>query len=703
MGTTEGQSGAGTSVPKALAVYLPQFHPIPENDVWWGKGFTEWANVTKARPQYPGHYQPHVPGELGFYDLRVPEVREAQAGLAREHGIHGFVYYHYWFHGKRLLERPFNEVLASGRPDFPFALCWANGEWTANWNGEGTLLQPQRYSEEDDLAHIRWLLDAFADDRYIKVDGRPFMLIYRPLNFPDVKRTTDIWREEAVKAGFPDLYLSWVEGWGRPPGGPEAHGFDATVAFMPRAVGRHYYPVESVRTHKVIDYRSTYEAVLNEPPFPWKRFPTVMVNWDNTPRRPRKATIYDGASPAEYQRWLQQAFDRHTGVREEENYLFLLAWNEWAEGNHLEPDQRYGRAYLEATRAVLLPSARDQRSPSLGSGGPVIDHADSPLVEEEEDEGSAALEPTAIDFDSPAANAAALVQDLGLERGRGVTDLGASSEVLRNALLHYGIGYTPVGGASDAAGAGTLLARLTDPAAADRLLDGCAGTGALLALDALEDLAEPQRALAALSAWAMHHDEPYLVVSVPNVTHFDLGFGLLCGQWETAKSGMLDATHLRFFSEELLERLLRNCGWAIADRHDFHAVKSDRYNGDLLDRLPEEMVSVLRILSQHTNPNWAVEQFVWALTPLQIDQPPRSFYDAVAPAFGEAGDGTPREAIVAVQRYLESMGILANEARRRGPTAVTAPQAVWRQRVRKAINASPRTAAAYRSVRRRIG
>ena len=203
MTTTEGQSAGEGSIPKALAIYLPQFHPIPENDVWWGKGFTEWANVTKARPQFPGHYQPHVPGELGFYDLRVPEVREAQADMAREYGIHGFIYYHYWFHGKRLLERPFNEVLASGAPDFPFALCWANGEWTANWNGEGTLLQPQQYSEPDDVAHIRWLLDAFADDRYIKIDGRPLMLIYRPLNFPDIKRTTDVWREEAARPASP--------------------------------------------------------------------------------------------------------------------------------------------------------------------------------------------------------------------------------------------------------------------------------------------------------------------------------------------------------------------------------------------------------------------------------------------------------------------------------------------------------------------
>ena len=698
MSTTEGQSGSGASIPKALGIYLPQFHPIPENDAWWGKGFTEWANVAKARPQFPGHYQPHLPGELGFYDLRVPEVREAQAGLAREHGIHGFVYYHYWFHGKRLLERPFNEVLRSGSPDFPFALCWANGDWTANWNGEGTLLQPQRYSEADDLAHIRWLLDAFADDRYIKIDGRPFMLIYRPLSFPDVKRTTDVWREEAVKAGFPDLYLSWCEGWGRPQGGPEAHGFDATVAFMPRAVGPHYYPVESARTHRVIDYRTTYEAALSEPALPWKRFPTVMVSWDNTPRRPRKAMIYEGTGPAEYGRWLQQTVDRHTGVREEENYLFLLAWNEWAEGNHLEPDQRYGRAFLEATRAVLLPSVQDSGTAPFRIGEPVIDHSDSPLVEEE-DESIPTLDVGAIEFDTPVANAAALVQGLGIDSSRGVVDLGDTGEALRNGLLHYGIDYRT--GAST----GTALAEITNEASADRVLEDCAGAGALLALDVLEDLAEPERALSALSAWALAHDEPYLVVSVPNVAHFDAGLGLLCGRWGPTKSGLLDASHLRFFTEESLKRLLGSCGWAIADRHDFQVVESDNYHSDLMDRLPEEMVGALRILSQHTNPSWAVEHFIWALTPFRIDTPPKSFGDATAPAPRETGGDSTGEAVGAVRRYLELMGILASEARRRAEnqTKRQGGRPLWKRTAVKAVRSSPRLASAYYAARRRIG
>ena len=233
----QGHSSVTTRKPKALAFYLPQYHPIPENDEWWGKGFTEWNNVTKARPLFPGHYQPHIPGELGYYDLRVPEVREAQAELARQHGMYGFVYYHYWFHGRRLLERPFDEVLASGVPDFPFALCWANEEWTRNWDcTDGSGAHAPGVQRSDDLAHIRWLLRAFADHRYIKIDGRPLMLIYRPMH---AARTSNgrarSGGAEAQRAGFPDLYLCWVEAWGTPPGrrGPEAFGLDASVGFMP--------------------------------------------------------------------------------------------------------------------------------------------------------------------------------------------------------------------------------------------------------------------------------------------------------------------------------------------------------------------------------------------------------------------------------------------------------------------------------------
>ncbi len=289
-----------TAKPKALAFYLPQYHPIPENDEWWGKGFTEWHNVAKARPLFPGHYQPHLPGELGYYDLRVPEVRQAQAELARAHGVHGFVYYHYWFHGRRLLERPFDEVLASGEPDFPFALCWANEEWTRGWDAQtGSILIRQEFSREDDLAHIRHLLKAFEDPRYITIDGRPLMLVYRPALIPDLPRTAELWRTEVQRAGFPDLYLCWVESWGPPPEGkvPKHFGRDASVGFMPVLGQELSHPLETLRGHRIFDYESAVESALKLLDSPWKRFPAVMVSWDNTARRARGATIYHGATP----------------------------------------------------------------------------------------------------------------------------------------------------------------------------------------------------------------------------------------------------------------------------------------------------------------------------------------------------------------------------------------------------------------------
>ena len=214
MSVTGGHTRAGAPAAKALAFYLPQYHPIPENDAWWGKGFTEWLNVTNARPLYPGHYQPHVPGELGYYDLRVPEVREAQAELAHDHGLGGFVYYHYWFHGRQLLQRPFDEVLASGRPDFPFALCWANEEWTRNWDGQsGQVLVPQQYSPDDDIAHLRWLAKAFADPATSPSTASRSSSCTDHGDSPSRGDDGPL-AAEAQKLGFPDLYLAWVEAWG---------------------------------------------------------------------------------------------------------------------------------------------------------------------------------------------------------------------------------------------------------------------------------------------------------------------------------------------------------------------------------------------------------------------------------------------------------------------------------------------------------
>lgn len=361
---------------RLVAFYLPQFHPIGENDQWWGPGFTDWRNVVKARSLFRCHAQPHLPADLGFYDLRVPEVREAQAALAREYGVHGFCYYHYWFNGHRLLERPFAEVLASGKPDFPFCLCWANENWTRRWDGkENEVLIAQQYSEEDDRAHIRSLLPAFQDRRYIKVRGRPVFLVWHTRKLPNARRTAEIWNEEAVRAGLAGLYLCNVLGWAseRAAGDPALHGFDAAVDFQPDGT---LVPAARMRAplwrrgfglrrqaqvfaeHTVCDYERLVEGALARPMPAFKMFPGVTPGWDNSARRKSGARILANARPDLYQRWLTRVLQDFDPPAAEENFVFVNAWNEWAEGCHLEPCERWGRAYLEATRTAIEAASR---------------------------------------------------------------------------------------------------------------------------------------------------------------------------------------------------------------------------------------------------------------------------------------------------------------------------------------------------------
>ena len=351
---------------RLVAFYLPQYHPIPENDRWWGQGFTEWTNVTKARPAFEGHYQPHAPGELGFYDLRVPEVRAHQARLAHEYGIYGFCYYHYWFQGKRLLERPFNEVLKSGQPDFPFCLCWANEDWTRRWDGrEGEILMEQRYSQEDDRRHIAALIPAFDDPRYIRIDGKPVFLVYKTSRLPDPSATSDIWREEARRHGVDELYLIKVDNHPDQGVHPDRYGFDAAVEFQPawhflqsarrsgflrRVAARLGLADDVYRRHRVYRYEDVIEWMRARPRPEYLQFPGVTPMWDNSARRAQHAVIFEGSTPALYEQWLRAATAAFTPPTPDENLVFINAWNEWAEGNHLEPDEKWGRAYLDATR-----------------------------------------------------------------------------------------------------------------------------------------------------------------------------------------------------------------------------------------------------------------------------------------------------------------------------------------------------------------
>jgi hypothetical protein len=341
-----------------VAFYLPQFYPTPENDAWHGAGFTEWTLVAQSRPLFPGHYQPHLPGELGFYDQRVPETRELQAHLARSHGITGFCYYHYWFGGHRMLERTFEEVLRSGKPDFPFCLCWANESWFRRWQGSfDEVVIEQSFDEQDDLDHIRWMIEAFSDPRYIRVKDRPLLTIYRPHDLPDPKRTVEIWREECARAGIPAPWLVGFETSGRL-SDPAQIGFDASAEFVPHGLMELLAPTESPPGsgpgNYVYDYAKAASAFSRRPDPSWIRYPCVAAAWDNSPRRQNgEALVLVGSTPERYQRWLERAMLSQIRTQGDDGVVFLNAWNEWSEGAHLEPDVRYGRAYLEATREVV--------------------------------------------------------------------------------------------------------------------------------------------------------------------------------------------------------------------------------------------------------------------------------------------------------------------------------------------------------------
>ena len=348
---------------RAIAFHLPQFHPIPENDEWWGKGFTEWTNTAKAKPMFPGHYQPHVPADLGFYDLRLAESRAAQAEMAKQYGLEGFCYYHYWFGGKQLLEKPFAEILSSGEPDFGFCLCWANQTWTGIWHGApNRILIEQTYPGDDDhRKHFDSLLPAFQDKRHITVDGKPVFVIYRPTEIPDVKRVMQFWREMAAAAGLKGLHLVGV---GRSDWVPQELGFDASI--NPQLHRRDEWISWHTPIKRLLhDYRKgkglptiySYEKILpdllKKPELGIENYPCVIPNWDNTPRSGSNGLVLHDSTPELFRKHFREALELAQNLPDERQFVFIKSWNEWAEGNHLEPDLKYGHAYLEVVAEEL--------------------------------------------------------------------------------------------------------------------------------------------------------------------------------------------------------------------------------------------------------------------------------------------------------------------------------------------------------------
>jgi len=348
----------GVDLPvKVIAYYLPQFHPFKENNEWWGEGFTEWTNVTKARPQYLGHQQPRLPGELGFYDLRLPQVMRQQIDLAKQYGVNGFCFHHYWFGGKRLMETPVQNFLKDKSLDIDFCLCWANENWTRRWDGlENDVLISQKHSPEDDIAFLDDIMPALKDERYIRVDGKPLLILYRASSLPDAKETGKRWREHAIKNGLPGLYLVVVNAFDV--SSPQPYDFDAIVEFPPHQVGAKditdsITPLNKNFSGRVYDYEELALRAGKIDNENFTCFKAVMPSWDNEARKPTQGFSFYNAKPELYAKWLDSAIKTTMNRKPEERLVFVNAWNEWAEGAHLEPDRHNGYAYLHATANIL--------------------------------------------------------------------------------------------------------------------------------------------------------------------------------------------------------------------------------------------------------------------------------------------------------------------------------------------------------------
>lgn len=349
---------------RLLAFYLPQYHPIKENDEWWGKGFTEWVTVAQARPLFEGHDQPKIPEELGFYDLRLEETRIAQAKLAEEHGIEAFCYWHYWLgDGKRLLETPFNTVLNSDKPDFPFCLAWANHSWKGVFFGANNrCLVEQTYpGKEDYLAHFNYVLKAFKDKRYVRVNNKPLFYIFRASDIPNCLEFTNYWRELAVQNGLDGIHFV---GEGIDETKKEQFGLDAVSYSNHRRIELGSYNRFLIHSKRLLmkfsnklkmyEYKDAMKLFFKEGSVPENVYPMIIPGWDTTARLGKNATILHNSTPDLFKEHVEEGMKKSSHKELEENIFFVKSWNEWAEGNYLEPDRKYGRKYLEALKSAIF-------------------------------------------------------------------------------------------------------------------------------------------------------------------------------------------------------------------------------------------------------------------------------------------------------------------------------------------------------------
>lgn len=376
---------------RVIAFYLPQFHPTPENDEWWGKGFTEWTNVGKAKPLFKGHYQPRVPADLGYYDLRMPEVREEQANMAREAGVEGFCYWHYWFgNGKQLLEKPFNEVLNSGKPDFPFCLGWANHSWTNHtwnkhkrWNKEMVLMEQTYPGEEEHTSHFYEVLKAFKDPRYIKVDEKPIFVIFKPLDIPNGTSFIELWQALAKKNGLKGIHFVGIannisnfdiDNKRKKYNIPNLNnssfhynqilnlGFDAVNSrglLRAQLISKGWYTkflhagikkLFGTSFLNVYNYKEIMKCYYVNDDSNEKVYPTLLPQYDRSPRSGKNAIIIKNSTPKLFKESIEKALSLIENKHPEHKILFLQSWNEWAEGNYIEPDIKYGHEFLDALK-----------------------------------------------------------------------------------------------------------------------------------------------------------------------------------------------------------------------------------------------------------------------------------------------------------------------------------------------------------------
>ena len=548
-------NGYATDI-KPIAYHLPQFHTIPENDEWWGCGFTEWTNTKKATPLFPGHYQPREPhDDIGYYDLTNIDVLKRQVEMAQKHGIYGFCFYHYWFHGKRLLGKPVDLLLEHPEINMPFCLCWANETWSKKWDGhEHHILIQQTFSPEDDLQFIEFLRPFLQDPRYIRVNSKPMLMVYRISKLPNPLETTKRWRNWARENGLGELYLvSICHGDVFPHVNLKDIGFDAYAGFPP-----HSFPCQHVPGDKNIfgtGYRFDYGSGVDAYSFPEANTPIYQgctLGWDNTARLGRNATIYLNFSLTQYDNWLRKTINyTRAKFRPEERFVFINAWNEWAEGAYLEPDKKFGYAYLNTTSRALfnIPSENLEQYEDIYYNDSASRYTKNYewmkyLIENQGEYTLAAINrfikqnSCILEFGPSSGYFTRYLK----EEKNAIVDIVEIDKVCAESAAKY---------ARDCF-IGDIEQYLWKEAYASRMYDF------IIFADVLEHLRDPWNVLS--EVLPLLNPDGRVLISLPNIAHVQIIASLYNNDFSYANSGILDKSHLRFFTEPTVRQMIQDAG-----------------------------------------------------------------------------------------------------------------------------------------------